>query len=101
MKTPIASARWRRGACSEAPASQRTSASGPRYRLAENIGFTAIIVTELKLSQVERQILFRDVMEAAHDSALEKTPERFQIVRVDLASNVLTLTMADSFVREI
>jgi hypothetical protein len=80
---------WRPGACSEAPASQRTSASGPRYRLAEDIGFTAVIVAELKLGQVERQILLADMMKATHDAALEETPERFQIVGVDFAANIL------------
>jgi hypothetical protein len=45
---PTESACWRAIACSEAPASLRASASGPRYCLSENIGFATVVVTELK-----------------------------------------------------
>lgn len=58
MRTPTAPACWRLDACSEAPASLCASASGPRYRLAEDIGFTTVVVTELKLSQIEGRYFF-------------------------------------------
>jgi hypothetical protein len=99
--TLIALAGWRLDACSEAPASLRASALSPRYRLAENIGFTAVVVTELKLGQVQREVLLADMMKAAHNTALEEAPKRFQIVGVNFATNVLALTVTDRFVREI
>jgi hypothetical protein len=49
--TPTAS-RWRLDAYPEASASQHASASSPRYRLAEHIGFAAVVMAELKLCQV-------------------------------------------------
>src|SRR5690349_19466582 len=101
MRTPTEPACWRLDACSEASASYHASASSPRYRLAENVGFVAVVVAELKFSQVERQILLADMVEAAHDTALEERPERFEIVGVNLAANVLASTMADGFMWEV
>ncbi len=43
MITLIALARWRRLQSTEATASLRASASGPRYRLAEKIGFASVV----------------------------------------------------------
>ncbi len=86
---------------SETPASQRASASGPRYRLAENIGFTAVIMAELKLSQIEREILLADMVEASHNATLEEAPERFEIVGVNLAAHIFALSVSDGLVREI
>ncbi len=83
----------------EASASQPASASC--YRFTKDIGILAVIVTELKLSQVERQIFLTDVVEAAHDATLEEAPERFEIVGVNLAANIFALTVTDSFMREV
>jgi hypothetical protein len=43
MATSVELARWRRLQSTEATASQYASASGPRYRLAENIGFATVV----------------------------------------------------------
>jgi hypothetical protein len=77
------------------------SASGPLYRLAENIGFAAVVMPELELGEVEREIFLADMVEAAHDAAFEETPERFEIVGVNLAAYIFTLSVADGFVREV
>ena len=90
--------RWRLGACSEAPASHCTSASSPLYRFAENIGFAAVVVTELELCEVQRQILLADIMVSAHDSALQERPERFNRIGMRGSDNVFTLSVADDLV---
>ena len=86
---------WRAWTCSEAPASRCASASGPLYRLAENIGLTAVVVTELKLREVQWQILCADMVEATHDAALKQAPEAFDVVRMDFAAHVLALRVTD------
>jgi hypothetical protein len=98
MKTPIGSACWRALACSEAPASQRASASC--YRCPEDVAVVAIVEAELKFVQVERQIFFADVMVSPDDPALEQRPERFDVVGMDFAAHVLAAAMADDFVRK-
>lgn len=97
IETPTESARWRLVACSEAPASCRASASC--YRFSKDVGVLAVVVAELELCQVERQILFADVVEAAHDATLKERPKRFKIVGMHFAAHVLACAMADRFVR--
>ena len=48
-------------------------ASAPCYRLSENVGVVAVVVAELKLRNVQRQILGADLVEAADDAAAEPT----------------------------
>jgi hypothetical protein len=50
--TVTASARWRRLQSTEARASRCAPTSTSRDRLAENIGFTAVVVAELELREV-------------------------------------------------
>jgi hypothetical protein len=92
------SACWRLRACSETPASRRASASSPLYRLAENIGFAAVVVAELELRQVQWKVLLTDVVEAAHDPALQERPERFDVVGMNLTAHVFALRVRDGFV---
>src|SRR5262249_51859686 len=66
--------------CAETPASSSVSASC--YGIEEDIGIFAVIVTPRKRVQVQRQILFADMMEATHNTALQKRPERISILRV-------------------
>src|SRR5262249_30905658 len=54
---------------------------------------------ELKLSEVERQVLRRDVVIRAHDAALQQGPERLDAVGVDDAANVLQVLMIHRVVR--
>ena len=100
MRIPIESACWRALACSEAHASYHASASGPLYCLAEYIGFATVVMTELELREIERQILLRDVVISANNSAFEQRPERLDIVRVNLATHILACIMGDDFVRK-
>ena len=71
------------------------------YCLSENIAIQAIVVPELKLRDVQRQILRTDLVEASDDPALEDAPEPFNRVRVDRADNVLLLGVRDGAVLEL
>jgi hypothetical protein len=84
MEIPTESACWRQDACSEASASYHASAAC--YRLAENIGFMAIIEPELKLREVQRQIFLADIVIRPNNSALEQRPERINRLRMDFAA---------------
>jgi hypothetical protein len=59
----------------------------------------AVVVPELKFSDVERQILLADLVVAANDPALEDAPKAFNRVGVHSADNVFTLGVLDYFVR--
>jgi hypothetical protein len=50
----------------------------------KNIGVLAVIVSELKLSDIERHVLAADLVERPDDTALEYRPEALNRVRVDL-----------------
>jgi hypothetical protein len=73
----------------EVPASEVASASC--NDLPEDIWIFAIVMAELELSQVQRQILLADVVIRADDSALEQSPERFNVICVNLPANISTL----------
>jgi hypothetical protein len=83
----IGQARWQRPQIAETVASDRASASC--YRSLKNLRVVPVIVTELKLRNVQRQVLFADLVEAAHDAALEEAPEALNGVCVDRAYYVL------------
>ena len=80
----------------------------PRNSRFENVRVHTTIVAELEFSDVERQILVADLVEAAHDAALNKRPKTFDCVGVDDSSNailamhpvlrMLASTMVDSLV---
>lgn len=65
--------RWRALVCSEARANQYASAAC--YRLAEDVRIVAMMMAELELCEVERQILLADVVIGPDDPTLEKSPE--------------------------
>jgi hypothetical protein len=60
MKTSTVSARWRRSQSLKRSPDRCASASC--YRLAEYVGFLAIVESKLKLREVQRQILLAKVM---------------------------------------
>jgi hypothetical protein len=81
----------------EAPTSPVASATS--YGCPENIFGLAIVEAERELIQVERQILFADVVIGADDSTLQERPERFDILSVHVAAHVLASAVRDHFVR--
>src|SRR5208283_1140132 len=82
----------------EVPASEDASASC--YELAKHIRVLAMIVTELKLREVQRKILRADIVVCPDHTTLEQRPERFHVVGVHVAANILASAMADGFVWE-
>ena len=75
------------------------SCSAACYEQIEHIGILPVIVPKRELRRVERKVLLRDVMEAAHDAALEQSPETFEIVGMNNTVHVLALTVTDGFMR--
>jgi len=66
----------------------------------EDVRILALIMPEGKLRQIQRQIVLADVMEGAHDAALQQTPKTFQVIRVDVASHVFVLCMIHDGMRK-
>jgi hypothetical protein len=100
MKMLIESARWRRLQSTEATASQYASASASRDRLAENIGFAAVVVAELELGEIQREILLADVVVSADDSAFKQRPEAFDVIGMHFAAHIFVRFVINRIVRE-
>ena len=63
------------------------SKSAPTNRCSKNICVHAVVIAELELRDVQREIFAADLMERAHDAAFEDAPEVFNRLRVDRASD--------------
>jgi hypothetical protein len=61
--------------------------------LTEDIGVLPVVIPELKLGDVQMQILFADLVESPDDPALQDRPEAFNGLSVDCAVNVLVRPM--------
>ena len=68
-------------------------------RRSEDVVVQAVVVAELKLRDVQRQILGADLVERADDPALEDAPEAFNRIRVDRADNVTFRGVVDALER--
>jgi hypothetical protein len=66
-------------------------------RRPENIRVQAVIIAELELGDIERKVLFADLVEGADPAALDQRPEALNRVRVDAADTPLPAGM--TFVR--
>ena len=57
----------------------------PANRRSENVGVETVVIAELKLGDVQRQIFGADFVEGADHAALEDRPEAFNRVGVNCA----------------
>ena len=71
-----------------------------RNHRTEGIGILAVVMPEAELIQIKREIILRDVVIAADDSALQQGPETLDIVSVDLSANILAFAVVHDIVRE-
>jgi hypothetical protein len=90
---------WRLSSLAETVAS--VCASAACYRGSENIDVIAVVVAELKLRDVEREIFAADLVIGADNPALHDRPEAFNRVGVDRTDNVVTRALANDVMREI
>jgi len=79
-------------------ASSAASSASCQYRL-EYVGIIAVVMAELKLSQVHRQIFLADVVICPDDTTFQKCPETLDIICVDLAAHVFASAVIDRFMR--
>ena len=86
----------RAGAACEpfAEASASSDASASCYGFTEDVRVLAMVIAELKFSEVQRKILLRNMVKASHDAALQQAPERFNIIGMNLAANVFALPVS-------
>src|SRR5258708_39199022 len=75
----------------------RVSTSGNRR--SENIGVLTVVVAELELGNIERKVLFADLVEATHDTTLDQRPEAFDCLGVNRADDVLAFGVVNGRVR--
>lgn len=83
-----------------ASASVASCGSAPCHGRPEDIRVKAVVVAELRLSDVERQVLRGDLVIAPHDGTLQQAPEALYGVRVDRAHDVLASPVIDHAMRE-
>jgi hypothetical protein len=67
----------------------------------EDIRIQPVVVAELELGNVERQIFTADLVIGADHAALNQRPETFDRIGVDCADDILPLGMVDHAVREL
>src|SRR5258708_4271451 len=68
---------------------------------ADDVLILPVVVAELELSDVERQVLGADFVERADHASLEDRPEAFNRVGVDRSDHVLALGVVDNLVRKL
>jgi len=97
-KIQAVSVGWRPLRSASALASVRALAAC--YGFSKDVGILAIVVAELKLSEVQRQVFFTDVVIRADDSALQQCPEAFDVVGMNFAAHVLMRLVVYGALRE-
>src|SRR5438552_360623 len=70
-------------------------ASAACYGRPEDVGILPVVVPELKLREVERQVLLADIVVRADDPALEQCPEAIQVRGMDVAPHVFAPCVTD------
>lgn len=68
-------------------------------RLTKDVLVLPVVVPELELGDVERQIFGADLVERADDAAFKDAPEALDRVRMDRADYILALGVVDDLVR--
>ena len=68
-------------------------------RRSENVGVMPIIITELKLGDIQRQIFAADFVVTANNAALQDRPKAFDCIGVNCADDMLTDAVIDNTVR--
>jgi hypothetical protein len=69
-----------------------------RNRRSEDVRILAIVVSELKLRNVERHVFAADPVERADNATLEDRPEALNRVGVNCADNIFVRGVIDDFV---
>jgi hypothetical protein len=64
-------------------------------RRSENVVIEAVIIAELKLCDIQREVFCTDFVERTDDTALENAPKSFNRLGVNRADNVLALGMVN------
>src|SRR6266516_4464255 len=75
------------------------TASAFRNNRSENVRVHAIIVAELELGNIERQIFLADFVEGSDHATFDDRPETFNSLRVDRTDHVLLFGVIDDGVR--
>jgi hypothetical protein len=82
-----------------AEAASSAASSASCYKLVEHIRIFAVIESERELRKVKRQIFLRYFVIAAHNPALQQTPEILDVVGMDVSAYIFARLMLDGFVR--
>jgi hypothetical protein len=69
------------------------------YRFTENIIIETVIIAELKFRDIQRHVLFADLVECAHNSALHNRPKALNRVGVNRTDDVFMRGVADDAMR--
>lgn len=80
---------------SAAPASFVQRPSRCAYHGGEDVRILPVVVPEGEFVEVEREVALGDLMERAHDTALDERPEAVDVRGVDVAVDVLPRTVVD------
>src|SRR5580698_4217839 len=68
------------------------------YRRSENILVQPVVIAELELGHIQREVFLADLVVSADNATLNQRPEALNRVRVDSADNVTVQAVADGLV---
>jgi len=88
---------WPLSFSAETDASDHASAAC--YRRTKNIRVFAVVVSELKLSNVQRHVFRTDFVERADHAALKDAPKTLNRISVNCADDVLAAVVANDAMR--
>jgi hypothetical protein len=60
--------------------------------LSENVGVQTVVISELELGHIEREVFAADLVIAAHHAALNQAPKAFNRIRAQRADDMPTTT---------
>ena len=70
-------------------------------RRAEDVSVLPVVIPELEFSDVERQILFADLVEGSNHAALDERPEPLNRLGMNGTNDILTACVVNSLVRKL
>ena len=84
---------------SEAEAEPSETTSAARYDLIEGVGIAPMIMPELEFVDIERHVGIGHLMVGANHASFQQRPETFDVLSVNRADDILSLSMINGLMR--
>ena len=95
---PMASSFGHSPLCTLSEHASAAACSAFCYDSRKDVGILPVVMTEGKLRQVQREIVFRDIVERTNHTAFQQAPESLDVIGMHVASDILFPGMMHSVV---